>query len=313
MAESRRLRLAFTLILILASACATAPSVDVPSPVPGTPAASPASPAAPAARAESPTAFPEGPTIAPPGSTPAQPLPARTSSEPGRAGGGTPWETMPAGSPRPAGGRAVPILMYHYIRVNPIPSDRLGYGLSVTPTDFEAQMAFLEARGFRSVTPAEIVSGVAFEKPGRPVAVTFDDGYDDALTAAYPALARHHLAGVFYVITDFVGRPGYLTWDQVRTLAGNGEVIGSHTVSHRDLTHLDAVTLYAELAVSRATIEGQVGQPVLDFCYPSGRNDLTVRQMVGSVGYRTAVTTHPGLARARDDPWHCRECGSTAG
>src|SRR5512141_1956340 len=100
-------------------------------------------------------------------------------------------------------------------------------------------MTYLEARGYHSVVLADVASGAAFRGPGVPIALTFDDGYEDAFTAAYPILARHGFRATFYIISDFVGRPQYMTWDQVRALAAAGEVIGSHTESHPDLTRLD--------------------------------------------------------------------------
>ena len=192
--------------------------------------------------------------------------------------------------------------MYHYIRVNPNPLDREGFNLSVTPSDFAAQMSYLSAHGYRTVTPQEIISGAARSGRGKPVAITFDDGYEDVYTAAYPILARHGFKATFYIISGFVGRPGYLTWDQIRALANAGENIGSHTVNHADLLLADPLTLRLELVDSKTAIQREIGRPVLDFAYPSGEYDPTVEQAVRAAGYRTAVTTAYGFAQPSDVP-----------
>jgi len=256
-------------------------------------------PAAEASPEPAPEASPEPTSTPTPSPSPAVPAPT-VSPAPVPRTESLASLVAPAGGGRPGDG--VPILMYHYVRVNPDPRDTLGYGLSVTPADFEAQMAFLEARGYRSVPVGDLASEAARATPGRVVAITFDDGYVDAYLAAYPSLRRHGFQATFYLIAGFVGRAGYLTWEQARTLTEGGMDVGSHTVSHPDLTHLSAVWLRRELEESRAELERRLDRPVLDFCYPSGRYDSAVKLAVGRAGYRTAVTVRYGYASARDDP-----------
>ncbi len=238
---------------------------------------------------------------------PAEPAPSPTPSPTASPRpSATPTATPTPVPPAPGAGQrdGVPVLMYHYVRVNPNPSDTLGFGLSVTPADFEAQMAFLEARGYRSELVGDLAPAAAraAASRGKVVAITFDDGYADAYLAAYPSLRRHGLRATFYVITGLVGRPSYLTWEQVRALADGDMGIGSHTISHPELPGLKIGPLQRELVDSRAELERRVGRSVLDFSYPSGHFDQSVEQAVGRAGYRTAVTVRPGFATPRDDP-----------
>lgn len=237
------------------------------------------------------------------------------------APGGEAEETPPAGAPaaveaagtpvvpaprtrqpgtanlRPPG--TVPILMYHYIRVNPDPTDRIGIGLSVTPEDFAAQMEFLAARGYKTVLVRDLGGDVAARAD--VVALTFDDGYADAYEVVYPIMRRHGFKATFYVITALVGRPRYMSWDQIRALAEDGNAIGSHTVGHPDLRTLGASALQFQLRESRAEIERQVGRPASDLCYPSGSFSAAVRAAAGEAGYATAVTTRYGWYGAEAD------------
>jgi peptidoglycan/xylan/chitin deacetylase (PgdA/CDA1 family) len=192
--------------------------------------------------------------------------------------------------------------MYHYVRVNPVASDKLGYGLSTTPADFAAQMALLAERGYRTLSVSELLAESAKPNHGKIVALTFDDGYADAYTEALPVLRRHGMRGTFYVITSFIGRGGYLSVDQTREMAAAGMIIGSHTVGHPDLTRLDRLGLRRELGDSRAELEKLVGKPVVDFCYPSGRFDPAARAAVEQAGYQTATTTQYGYAGPGQDP-----------
>jgi len=198
----------------------------------------------------------------------------------------------------------VPILMYHYIRVNPVKSDRAGFILSVTPADFAQQMRLLADNGFHTVTMAQVRAYVRDGKPlpPKPVAVTLDDGYDDAYTAARPILERYHQTATFFIITGFVDHPRYVTWGQVEALDHEGFEIGSHTVHHPSLPRLGAPSLRFELETSRSTLESHLGHPVLDFCYPGGELDQAVLAGVARAGYLAATTTRSAVAQRGQNP-----------
>lgn len=199
---------------------------------------------------------------------------------------------------------AVPILMYHYIRVNPVASDVEGFNLSITPQDFAAQVQWLAENGFHTVTVAQVRDWVrnGTPLPPKPIALTFDDGYDDAYSAARPVLAAYHMTGTFFIITGFVNQPRYLNWDQVVSLDHQGFEIGSHTVHHLGLPYISIALRRFELVNSRSTLEGHLGHSVLDFCYPSGEVNGPTEQSVTQAGYLAATTTQSGFARRGDDP-----------
>src|SRR5437870_1039201 len=94
----------------------------------------------------------------------------------------------------------VPILMYHYIRYYDSPTDRVGSDLSVSPDDFRVQMDFLAANGYHPIDFNDLRGYLHGTQvlPSRPVILTFDDGYADFFTAAYPVLAEHDFKAVSY-------------------------------------------------------------------------------------------------------------------
>jgi peptidoglycan/xylan/chitin deacetylase (PgdA/CDA1 family) len=194
--------------------------------------------------------------------------------------------------------------MYHYIRINPVASDLAGFNLSVTPTDFADQMAYLARNDFTTVTMAQVRAYVrdGTPLPPRAIALTFDDGYDDAYSAARPVLEQYHMTATFYIITGFLDTPRYLTWDQVVALDREGMEIGSHTVHHPALPTLGLALRRFEIASSRAGLEQHLGHPVLDFCYPGGELSAAVEATVKESGYLSATTTESGRARRGDDP-----------
>ncbi len=190
----------------------------------------------------------------------------------------------------------IPILMYHYIRENPDPNDKIGAGLSVTPATFLKHLIDLKTAGYTAITFDDLHRPL----PPKPVILTFDDGYDDAYTEAFRLLSQEQMVGVFYIVTDFLDIPRYVTTAQIKEIAMAGHEIGSHTVKHRNLAALGEDRQQAELTESKQKLETILGKPVVSFCYPSGKyNEVTLR-IAKEVGYTTATTTKPGIARGID-------------
>ena len=186
----------------------------------------------------------------------------------------------------------LPILMYHYIRTPPSTrTDMLGYRLSVSPQDFQAQMDWLYANHFHPVTFDQVRAYFAgrVPLPSKPVVVTFDDGYADLYTTALPILEAHGFTAVAYIVSGFVDRGRYVTHDQVLQMDRAGIEIASHTVDHADMARVSSGMAAYQLVESKRWLEGLLGHPVVDFAYPSGQYTWQTVQLLGQFGYDTAV------------------------
>ena len=183
--------------------------------------------------------------------------------------------------------------MYHYVRSVDQESDPLGYELSVTPDDFNNQMAWLREQGYIGVRMDGITRCLRGEAPcpSKAIALTFDDGYADAYTDALPVLKRYGLVATFYIVTNFVGQPGYMTWEQVAELRDSGMEIGAHTIDHLDLRTLDPTEMLRQIAQSKSDLESKLRISVTSFCYPAGFYDPAIEEMVRASGYLNATTT----------------------
>ena len=202
-------------------------------------------------------------------------------------------------------GVAVPILLYHYIRINPNPQDRLGFNLSVTPADFAAQMSLLQMAGAHPITLAELTAALTSGAPlpAHPVVLTFDDGHADFATVAAPIL--HHLgfAATSFVVTGTLGHAGAMSAGQVRAVASAGMVIGAHTVHHLDLRHVSPALCSAEITQSKQDLERLLGIPVTDFAYPYGGISPVALSDVRAAGFSDAVSTLSGALQTADLRW----------
>lgn len=192
---------------------------------------------------------------------------------------------------------AVPILMYHVIGT-PKPSTRLPE-LWVPLQRFRAQIDALAGAGYRAVTLTDVLDAWRGRGtlPAKPVVLSFDDGYLGQGKDAGAVLAAHRWPGVLNLALDNLGVAGGLTAGRIRTMLAAGWELGSHSITHPDLTTLDAAALRREVAGSRAELRRRFKVPVDTFCYPSGRYDARVVAAVRAAGYRAATTVVPGLAR----------------
>jgi peptidoglycan/xylan/chitin deacetylase (PgdA/CDA1 family) len=195
-----------------------------------------------------------------------------------------------------SGATYVPVLMYHWIRVNPDPRDRIGFTLSVTPTDFAKQMLYLKSHGYQVVSLQLAVEGIREHRalPSHAVVLTFDDGYRDFYTTASPILQSLGFTATDFVITSYVGRLRYLTWPMIQTLDQEGFTIGDHTVNHAALSSLPPAQALWEMSDAKQQLEAYLNHPVLDMAYPSGEFNQSVMRQAQLLGFECAVSTRPG-------------------
>ncbi|MEP6775413.1 MAG: polysaccharide deacetylase family protein [Chloroflexota bacterium] len=191
----------------------------------------------------------------------------------------------------------VPILMYHYVRTNPIATDLVGADLSVDPQSFAREMLMLSKAGMHTITLDDLYAALTqgHALPAHPVILTFDDGYEDFYTAAFPVLQALHMRATSFIITGKAGWKGYMTWDQMRDIERSGLVqFESHTVNHVELNKISPAKAEQELIDSKSTLEKELGGSVKYLAYPSGRFNATVVNLAQAVGYEAAVTTQYG-------------------
>ncbi len=192
----------------------------------------------------------------------------------------------------------VPILMYHYIRSMPANSpDVVGRDLSVSPQRFQEQMEWLAKNGYQSISLDQLYERIKNNRPipARSVVLTFDDGYEDFYTEAWPVLKRYRYTATAYIINHKVGTRGYTSWSQIRQLSAAGITIGAHTLDHVDLAIVDKQAAHGQIVESKRGLEAAIGVPVNHFAYPAGRYNRDTARLVEGAGFLTAVSTNYGM------------------
>jgi peptidoglycan/xylan/chitin deacetylase (PgdA/CDA1 family) len=234
----------------------------------------------------------------------ATPVAARTTAAASSQPGASRSTVTGVGTGTP-GTATVPVLMYHVI--NPPPSGAPFPGLYVPAAEFAAQMQALKAAGWHAVTMDQLEAywtrGVPLGS-GKPIVLTFDNGYASQYTNALPILKNLGWVGNENIqLSGLPPSQGGLTDAQVRGLISAGWELDTQGISHADLIALDATQLHYQVVSAREILRRRYSVPVNWFCYPSGHYNSTVIAEVKAAGYVGSTTVIPGWANRTEDPY----------
>ena len=211
--------------------------------------------------------------------------------------------------PRPEAPR---ILYYHRV-------DDDDHRSCVRPEQFLQQMSYLSAHGSHVITLDRLYHSLLSGQtlPARSVVLTFDDGFADNYTQAYPILRRFGFPATIFLTVGFIGtsalpvlsgphRPARpLTWQQVDEMGRHGITFGSHTLTHPSLPRLGEAELRREVYDSRRLLEEKLAHDIQFFCYPKGEFTSPVKAVVQEAGYAGACSVSPGQCRLRATSLPC--------
>jgi peptidoglycan/xylan/chitin deacetylase (PgdA/CDA1 family) len=183
-------------------------------------------------------------------------------------------------------GLYAPILMYHHIDAE------ARSRFATTPDAFRAQMRWLAANGFVSVSVDDIAASLRGGPPlpPKPVAITFDDGWRSQFVHGVTVLQEFGLRATFYLVARYIV-PGdtFMHWRELDVLAGNGHWFGSHSGRHEKQTGLGRAALAADMAAVRNLLRARMGIVPTTHAYPFGAANTTVHAAARAAGYVAAV------------------------
>lgn len=197
------------------------------------------------------------------------------------------------------GYQTIPVLTYHRF------ADACKSKLCTPAHVFDRQMKYLKENGYRTITPAELAAFLQYRSslPQKSVWITMDDGYRSVYDFAYPILKKYGFTATLFVYTDFVGvSKTAITWEQLNELKAEGFTVGSHTLSHCDLTKqkddesdsMMSERITEELKRSKAIIDKKLNQDTDLLSYPFGNFDPKVVKLSTEAGYKMAVSVKRG-------------------
>jgi len=205
------------------------------------------------------------------------------------------------------GFQVVPILCYHRF------ANHCKSPLCMPSHIFEQQIKYLDENGYRVISFAQLADFLEYRQalPKKAVIISIDDGYRSVYNVGYPILKKYGFTATLFVYTNFVNScRNAITWKQLARMKANGFEIGSHTLSHCDLTKRKVgedtraylARVENELRVSKEIIDKNIGQDTIFLAFPYGRFNKNVLEICERLGYRAAVTVKRGSNPFFADP-----------
>lgn len=190
----------------------------------------------------------------------------------------------------------IPVLLYHHVNNDNSHMPQL----TVPVLEFERQISALQAAGFHTISLDSLITymkGEPVDLPDKPIVITFDDGYEDNYSTAFPILKKHGFHAAVFVVGLNFDRPGHLSNHQAREMITAGFTIGAHSMTHKNLTTFYGQDLTYEVTGSKQKAEQATRTRVKYFAYPGGFYNLSTLEAVREAGFSGAFTTLPGLNR----------------
>jgi peptidoglycan/xylan/chitin deacetylase (PgdA/CDA1 family) len=196
---------------------------------------------------------------------------------------------------------SVLILCYHSIH-------RSG---KITPEIFEENLKSLQSRNYSTATLDEIYDHVTGKTklPEKTVHLTFDDGYRDNYTEAFPIMKKYPFKATIFLPTVYLGNIGFLNWEQIREMKASNIVdFESHTHSHPrcSTVHPSKDELVEDILLSKKIIMENLEKDSRHFCYPFGYFDDLYVEALKTCGFKSALTLQPGVNCTGENPYLLR-------
>lgn len=196
----------------------------------------------------------------------------------------------------------VPILCYHQIRDWKTTDSKTAREYIVPVEAFKAQIKMLADSGYHTISPDQLydylVYGAAL--PSKPILLTFDDTDLDQYTVAFPEMKKYGYQGVFFVMTVSLGRPRYMSREQVKELSDAGNTIGSHTWDHHNVKKYQGTDWVTQIEKPSKQLEAITGKPIQYFAYPFGLWNAPAIPELKQRGIRAAFQLY--ASRDQQDP-----------
>ena len=186
--------------------------------------------------------------------------------------------------------KQVPVLCYHHIREPRPGKNESATTYSVAPAQFAQQMKALKDSGYETILPEQLFDYLVYggSLPAKPVMLTFDDTDEEQFTIGAAEMKKYGFKGVFFIMTISIGRPRYMSKEQIKQLADDGNAVESHTWDHHRVTGYEGDDWNSQLVQPMKKVESITGKPAQYFAYPFGLWNQEAIPELKKAGYKMA-------------------------
>jgi peptidoglycan/xylan/chitin deacetylase (PgdA/CDA1 family) len=186
--------------------------------------------------------------------------------------------------------KQVPVLCYHHIREAKPGQSETFKSYSVSPASFASQMKALKDSGYETILPDQLYNYLVHDGPlpAKPVMLTFDDTDEEQFSIGYQEMKKYGFKGVFFIMTISINRPRYMSKEQIKQLAEEGNAVESHTWDHNMVTKYQGEDWEKQFVKPRKTIEDITGKSATYFAYPFGLWNQAAIPELKKAGFKMA-------------------------
>jgi len=198
----------------------------------------------------------------------------------------------------------IPIIMYHYVEYVKDPDDTIRKKLNTTPAQFEKQLISLKKNNYETYFVKDIpdiINGLV-DYSTQSAVLTFDDGYKDFYSNAFPLLKKYHMRGTIYIIQNDIGKPEFLSHRQIQEMLDSLLIeVGSHTLTHAYLKTMSDNAAKKQIVESKKKLEEEFNIKVETFAYPNGAFNQKTVELVKEASYSAAVSVISGTIQSQEN------------
>lgn len=197
----------------------------------------------------------------------------------------------------------LPIIMYHYVEYVKDKGDTIRQRENVNPATFEWQVKTLKENGYKFYFVKDVPQLLKNDRiSSRAAVITFDDGYRDFYTDAFPILKKYQVKSTVYVICDFIGGDNFMTEQQLKNVVKSGLVeIGAHTSDHLYLESMLKPSVEEQIATCKKDLETILKKSIETFAYPYGAFSQETVNEVKKASFSAAVSVIPGIVQSENN------------
>lgn len=192
----------------------------------------------------------------------------------------------------------IPVICYHSIQKEPATKSPI----VISDKLFESHLKTIKDLGYKTLTLSQFGEYINTDKPlpNDVVLLTFDDGYENNYSIAYPLLKKYGMNATMFLILDKLDKETYMSKEAAIELSKGGIDIQSHTYTHRELGTLSYEDQLKELANSKSDLEKLTGKTITSIAYPVGSFNDDTKKAATETGYKYGFTINRGYVKGSD-------------
>tara|TARA_B100000787_G_scaffold98701_1_gene72785 strand:- start:2600 stop:3631 length:1032 start_codon:yes stop_codon:yes gene_type:complete len=186
-------------------------------------------------------------------------------------------------------------LMYHRFNENKYPSTNIQMDV------FKKQIKIIKNLKYKFYDPKHLDNKFNTPKKEKEILITIDDAFSSFYEFAWPFLKQEKIPFILFVSTKYIGRNGYMTWDQIKELEiENTAYIGNHSHAHDYLVNLKNEDFIIDIDTSSSIFKEKLGYNPIFFSYPFGEYSSDIKEYI-SKNFKLSFGQHSGVIDVNKD------------